>query len=70
MVRLTQAERRAIVDAANGRSDAESAALHGLSVYTIKDQRQQVLRKMGTARMTGAVAEALRCGLVPMWEVE
>lgn len=66
---LTATERRAIVDAANGRCAKASAELHGLSPHTIAEQRQSAIQKMGVQKMTHAVAIALRDGIVQTWEV-
>ncbi|MCG8583748.1 MAG: response regulator transcription factor [Pirellulales bacterium] len=63
-VPLTQRETDVLMQIAEGRTNQEAAEQLGISIETVKEHVQNLLRKIGVRDRTQAAVWAVRCGLV------
>ena len=64
LVGLTPAERAIVEDLPSYRTTADIAALHGVSVNTVKTHMKSIYRKLGVASRQAAVDRARASGLL------
>jgi DNA-binding NarL/FixJ family response regulator len=63
-VPLTQRESDVLIQIAEGHTNKETAENLGISIETVKEHVQNLLRKIGVRDRTQAAVWAVRCGLV------
>jgi DNA-binding NarL/FixJ family response regulator len=63
-VPLTQRESEVLIQIAEGKTNQETAEELGISIETVKEHVQNLLRKIGVRDRTQAAVWAVRCGLV------
>jgi len=65
LARLTARERQVLAGVAQGLTNKEIAARHGLSPRTVESYRESLIRKLGIPSVAGLTKFALESGLLP-----
>lgn len=65
LARLTTRERQVLSGVAQGLTNKEIAALHGLSPRTVESYRESLIRKLGIPSVAGLTKFAMEAGLLP-----
>lgn len=65
LARLTARERQVLEGVAQGLTNKEIAARHGLSPRTVESYRESLIRKLGIPSVAGLTKFALESGLLP-----